>query len=72
MLLATNLASSARLKKQYGFLHSLPAHPNKTDNGCRKIVVKDRDTGRSRGFGFVKYTEETNADEAIKKMNDTE
>ncbi|KAI0468665.1 hypothetical protein F4859DRAFT_516828 [Xylaria cf. heliscus] len=29
------------------------------------VVVKDRDTGRSRGFGFVRYTSEADADRAI-------
>ncbi|SLM40132.1 rna recognition domain-containing protein [Lasallia pustulata] len=36
------------------------------------IVVKDRDTGRSRGFGFVRYGQETDADQAIASMNNVE
>ncbi|KAL9123805.1 MAG: hypothetical protein Q9217_006802 [Psora testacea] len=36
------------------------------------IVVKDRDTGRSRGFGFVRYTQEQEADAAIGQMNNVE
>jgi RNA recognition motif-containing protein len=36
------------------------------------VVVKDRDTGRSRGFGFVRYADEQDADTAVAKMNDTE
>ncbi|KAI4225728.1 MAG: hypothetical protein L6R36_003691 [Xanthoria steineri] len=36
------------------------------------IVVKDRDTGRSRGFGFVRYAQEQNADEAATAMNNVE
>ncbi len=36
------------------------------------IVIKDRETGRSRGFGFVTYSEEAQADEAVSQMNDTE
>ncbi|KAL8933587.1 MAG: hypothetical protein Q9216_006295 [Gyalolechia sp. 2 TL-2023] len=36
------------------------------------IVVKDRDTGRSRGFGFVRFTDEQNADTAAAQMNNVE
>ncbi|KAI9720039.1 MAG: hypothetical protein M1812_003166 [Candelaria pacifica] len=36
------------------------------------IVVKDRDTGRSRGFGFVRYGQEADADNAIQNMNNIE
>jgi len=36
------------------------------------VVVKDRDTGRSRGFGFVKFANETDADTAIGAMNNVE
>jgi hypothetical protein len=42
--------------------------------------VKDRDTGRSRGFGFVRYgqgtdpdsTPEMDAEKAIQEMNSVE
>ncbi|KAK6587208.1 hypothetical protein PZA11_000498 [Diplocarpon coronariae] len=36
------------------------------------VVVKDRDTGRSRGFGFVRYGSDADADAAIAGMNDVE
>ncbi|KYK59989.1 cold response protein 2 [Drechmeria coniospora] len=36
------------------------------------VVVKDRDTGRSRGFGFVRYTQEEDAENAIAAMNNIE
>ncbi len=36
------------------------------------VVVKHRDTGRSRGFGFVTFAQEDNASEAIREMNDQE
>lgn len=36
------------------------------------VVVKDRDTGRSRGFGFVRYTQESDAQNAIDAMNNVE
>ena len=37
-----------------------------------QVVVKDRDTGRSRGFGFVRYTQEADAQKAIAAMNNIE
>ncbi|KAF9203155.1 hypothetical protein BGZ49_006726 [Haplosporangium sp. Z 27] len=33
------------------------------------IVVKDRETGRSRGFGFVTFADADSAEEAIKRLN---
>ncbi|KAK4234304.1 hypothetical protein C8A03DRAFT_47339 [Achaetomium macrosporum] len=36
------------------------------------VVVRDRDTGRSRGFGFVRYTNEEDAQKAISAMNNVE
>ena len=36
------------------------------------IVVPDRATGKSRGFGFVSYQSSAAADEAIKGMNGVE
>ena len=32
-------------------------------------VLKDRETGRSRGFGFVEFEDGAAADEAIKQLN---
>ena len=36
------------------------------------IVMKDRDTGRSRGFGFVTYMTQQEADAAIMALNEQE
>lgn len=33
------------------------------------IVIQDRDTGRSRGFGFVEMADEAAADAAIEALN---
>lgn len=35
-------------------------------------IITDRDTGRSRGFGFVTFNEGNDADNAISEMNGTE
>ena len=34
-------------------------------------VISDRDTGRSRGFGFVTFVRDEDAKNAISKMNGT-
>jgi RNA recognition motif-containing protein len=35
-------------------------------------VIKDRDTGRSKGFGFVEFSDDTAAQNAIKALNGKE
>jgi RNA recognition motif-containing protein len=32
-------------------------------------IIMDRDTGRSKGFGFVEMPDEHEADEAIRQLN---
>ena len=38
----------------------------------QQVVVKDRDTGRSRGFGFVRYANDSEADAAMQALNNEE
>jgi RNA recognition motif-containing protein len=35
----------------------------------RAQLVKDRETGKSRGFGFVEMTDDSSADRAIEALN---
>jgi RNA recognition motif-containing protein len=35
-------------------------------------IIKDRDTGRSRGFGFVEMENSSEAKDAIKALNESE
>lgn len=35
-------------------------------------IITDRDTGRSKGFGFVEMSSDTEAEESIRRLNGTE
>ena len=35
-------------------------------------IIKDRDTGRSKGFGFVEMENSSDAQKAIKALNESE
>lgn len=37
----------------------------------RATVITDRESGRSKGFGFVEMPDNSEADAAIKALNDT-
>lgn len=36
------------------------------------IVIKDKFSGRSKGFGFVTFTNDEDADKALEELNETE
>ncbi len=36
------------------------------------IVISDRETGRSRGFGFVTFVDESSTQQAVAEMNGAE
>jgi hypothetical protein len=73
VLCARSLKSSAKSKKP-----SVP-HPVTTVTArvaksltLPQVVVKDRDTGRSRGFGFVRFANDADADAAMSALNNEE
>ena len=51
---------------------SLGAHFASCGTGASAKVVTDRDSGRSRGFGFVEYENDAEADAAVEKLNNSE
>lgn len=36
------------------------------------VVISDKMTGRSRGFGFVEFSDGAEADQAVAEMNETD
>ncbi len=51
-----------------GLRNAFGAHGEITE----AVVISDRDTGRSRGFGFVTFEDDEAADKAVAAMNGTE
>lgn len=51
-----------------GLREAFEAHGEVTD----AAVIRDRETGRSRGFGFVTFANEADAQEALEAMNGVE
>ena len=45
---------------------------NKFDGFVKAIVITDRDSGRSKGFGFVEYDNGESVKKAIEELNGTD
>ena len=48
---------------------SLKAHFEQIGEVTSARVITDRDTGRSKGFGFVEYADESNNKKAIEQLD---
>ncbi|KAI7820813.1 putative glycine-rich RNA-binding protein 2, mitochondrial precursor, partial [Gamsiella multidivaricata] len=51
---------------------SLRDHFKRLGTIVEATVVRDRISGRSRGFGFVTYADSVSAEDAIRELNDTD
>jgi RNA recognition motif-containing protein len=72
-LCARSLKSLARSKKpSVTFLMTLVIKKMTELLTLTQVVVKDRDTGRSRGFGFVRFANDADADAAMSALNNEE
>ena len=50
----------------------LKAHFEQIGEVASARVITDRETGRSKGFGFVEYTDEANNQKAVDELNGKE
>ncbi len=50
----------------------LEAYFSKCGTAIETLIIKDRDTGRSRGFGFVTMSTPEEAKKVIDELNDQE
>lgn len=48
---------------------SLKAHFEQCGTVASAKVITDRESGRSRGFGFVEYDDDKAAEQAVAKLN---
>ena len=51
---------------------SLKAHFEQIGEVSSARVITDRDSGRSKGFGFVEFTDEANNQKAVDQLNGKE
>ena len=52
----------------HGLRRAFEAHGEVTE----AVVISDRDSGRSRGFGFVTFEDDASAEKAVAALNNTE
>lgn len=45
---------------------------NKYPSVVSTAVISDKQTGRSRGFGFVEFSDDAEADKAVQEMNEAD
>lgn len=51
---------------------SLKAYFEQAGEVAEVVIIKDKATGRSRGFGFVTYNDDSVAEKAVGMFNDVE
>ena len=51
---------------------TLKSHFEQAGTVASAKVITDRESGRSRGFGFVEYENDAEGDAAIEKLNNSE
>jgi RNA recognition motif-containing protein len=72
-LYARSLRNSAKSKKPSVIPSTALATAQRPETlTSSQVVVKDRDTGRSRGFGFVRFANDADADAAMAALNNEE
>ena len=51
---------------------TLKAHFEQAGTVASEKVITDRESGRSRGFGFVEYENDAEGDAAVEKLNNSD
>ncbi|KAJ5114979.1 hypothetical protein NUU61_000738 [Penicillium alfredii] len=65
-------SASAKFRKQFVYPSNVIFLRDSDFAGVLQIVVKDRATLRSRGFGFVRFASEADAETAMSSMDNQE
>jgi hypothetical protein len=67
----SSIQSSSR-ERAYLVAYLQAIFPEQSETSRYRVVVMDRDTGQSRGFGFVEMQSEDDAKTAIDRFNDSD